>query len=250
MPRPQSRLLRRTCRANNRQSSGGCRDGTVVADWKTNRACHWSAEAYDPDVKEKWHRWLPYAFMLLAAVSRWPGLFPSNFSAFYALAFCAGAFFPGAGKWWLPLGTMVITDVLLNVVYYHESVLSLYMVIKLASFALLIGLGCLFTARTSWLKLLCGGLIGAVLFYLITNTASWLNNPEYAKTLAGWIQALTSGTPNYPPTWTFFRNTLLSGGLFTGLFAGAMKLTAPESAEEKDEEPAEEPEGEPAAEET
>jgi hypothetical protein len=99
----------------------------------------------------------------------------------------------------------------------------------------------------SWLKLLCGGLLGAVLFYLVTNTASWLYNPEYAKTIAGWIQALTSGTPNYPPTWTFFRNTLLSGGLFTGLFVGTLKLTeTAESEAEKEEAPQEEPEGEPA----
>lgn len=183
--------------------------------------------------------------MLVAALSRWPGLFPPNFSAFYALAFCAGAFFPGRSKWWLPLGTMLLTDFLLNAFYYHQTLFSVYMLIKTLSFAGLIALGSFFSARMSWLKLVCGGLLGAVLFYLITNTASWLYNPEYAKTVRGWIQALTSGTPNYPPTWTFFRNTLLSGGLFTGLFAGAVKLTeASAPAEETPEQPEEEPEGE------
>jgi hypothetical protein len=181
--------------------------------------------------------------MLIAALSRWPKLFPPNFSAFYALAFCAGVFFPGRLKWLLPLGTMVVTDVLLNLFYYHQSVASWYMLVKLLSFAGLIGLGGLFSPKQSWLTLLCGGLLGAVLFYFVTNTASWLYNPEYAKTLAGWIQALTNGTPNYPPTWSFFRNTLFSGGLFTGLFAAGYKMTAPaESAEEKEDKPAEEPE--------
>ncbi len=181
--------------------------------------------------------------MVIAALSRWPGLFPPNFSAFYGLAFCAGVFFPRQFKWWLPLGTMVVTDLLLNMLYYHQPVFSGYMLVKVLSFAGLVALGGLFSPRQSWLKLLCGGLLGAVLFYLITNTASWLYNPEYAKTLAGWLQALTNGTPGYPPTWTFFRNTLLSGGLFTGLFAGAFKLTeAAEPAEEEEEEPAEEPE--------
>jgi hypothetical protein len=187
--------------------------------------------------------------MLLAALSRWPNLFPQNFSAFYALCFCAGAFFPGKMKWWLPLGTMVVTDILLNLLYYHQTPFSVYMLVKLLSFAGLIALGCLFSARASWLKLLCGGLLGAILFYLVTNTASWLYNPEYAKTLAGWIQALTNGTSGYPPTWAFFRNTLMSGGLFTGLFAGAMKLTEaaePAEKEEPEEEPAEEPQGEEA----
>jgi hypothetical protein len=88
------------------------------------------------------------------------------------------------------------------------------------------------------------------MFYLITNTAAWLfnpfNNPEYTKDLAGWLIALTKGTSGYPTTLEFFRNTLISGGLFTGLFAGALKLTTAESAEEKkvEEEPVEEPEGE------
>ncbi len=86
-------------------------------------------------------------------------------------------------------------------------------------------------------------LVGAVIFYLVTNAASWLYLP-YPKTLAGLLQALTGGLPGYPPTWEFFRNTLMSGGLFTGLFAGAMKLN--EAAEEREEE-AEEKEAEPEA---
>jgi hypothetical protein len=67
------------------------------------------------------------------------------------------------------------------------------------------------------------------------------------KDLAGWIKALTTGTPGYPTTLEFFRNTLMSGGLFTGLFAGALKLSeAAESAKEKEpeEEPVKAPEGE------
>src|ERR1041385_5360979 len=84
--------------------------------------------------------------------------------------------------------------------------------------------------RAHFLTLLGGGVLGALLFYFITNTASWFfnpfNNPEYTKTLMGLIKALTTGTNGWPQTWEFFRNTLLSGGLFTGLFVGAMKLTA------------------------
>jgi len=196
-------------------------------------------------VKDNWKKTLPYVFMLLAALSRWPGLFPQNFSVFYGLAFCAGAFFPGLMAWWLPLGTMFATDVALNVFYYHEPILNGYMLVKLLSFAGLVALGRCFSPRASLLKLLAGGLLGAVLFYLITNTASWLYNPEYPKTFAGWIQALTLGTRDNPPTWTFFRNTLMSGGLFTGLFAGSLKLSdASETAEEKEEEKEAEPEPE------
>jgi hypothetical protein len=128
-----------------------------------------------------------------------------------------------------------------------------YQLFNYVAFAVLIWLGKKFTRQASFLALLGGGLLGAILFYLITNTASWLfnpfNNPEYTFTLASWIRALTQGISGWPETWTFFINTLTSGGLFTALFAGALKLTeASESAREKepvgDEEEAAEPEGE------
>jgi hypothetical protein len=177
---------------------------------------------------------LPLLLVLVFGASRWPGLMPENFSAAYALAFCAGVYFPGAMAWWLPLGTLVGTDVLINTLHYDVAPLSLYQAGNYLSFAALIWLGRRFSARSSWTSLLGGGLAGAIVFYVITNTLSWLQDPVYAKTLAGWIQALTVGTPGWPHTWEFFRNSLLSGGLFTGLFAGAMKLS--EAADPVDEE--------------
>ncbi len=196
------------------------------------------------NVNGKWSKLLPYVFLLVAALSRWPGLFPPNFSAFYGLTFCAGAFFPRNVKWWLPLGTLVITDIALD--FYYQSFSALQLV-NYVAYGLIILLGTRFNHRSRFLGLLAGGIVGAILFYLITNTASWLANPEYTKDLAGWIIALTKGTSGYPTTLEFFRNTLMSGGLFTGLFAGALKFTeAAESAEEKEKEPAQEPEGEEA----
>lgn len=200
-------------------------------------------------MSEKWRKCLPYVFMAVAALSRWPNLFPPNFSAFYGLAFCAGAFFPRGAKWWLPLGTLVFTDIALNLYYsfhLHINAFTPAQLVNYAVFAGIIWFGGRFSPRSSFLRLLSGGIIGAIFFYLITNTAAWLANPEYTKDLAGWIIALTKGTNGHPPTLEFFRNTLTSGGLFTGLFAGALKLSeAPEPAEEKEpeEDPAPEPEG-------
>ena len=205
-------------------------------------------------VNGKWSKCLPYVFMAVAALSRWPNLFPANFSAFYALAFCAGAFFPATVKWWLPMGTLVVTDVALNLYYLfalHINSFHWTQFVNYAVFAGLILFGTRFNRRSSFVGLLAGGILGAILFYLITNTASWLfnpfQNPEYTKDLRGWFIALTQGTHGHPPTLEFFRNTLTSGGLFTGLFAGAMKLSeAAEPEDEKEKEPAEEPEGETA----
>ena len=191
-------------------------------------------------MKEKWNklpppRWralarrgLPVLFVAVFALSRIPGSMPANFSAAYAFAFCAGVYFRGATAWWLPLGTMLVTDVALNIFYYHVEPFAFYLVLNYAIFAALIGLGKCFGRRASFFKLLSGGLLGAVIFYLVTNTLSWFQDAGYAKTIAGWIQALTVGHPDiHPTTWEFFRNTLLSTGIFTALFVAAEKLTAP-----------------------
>jgi len=195
-------------------------------------------------VNEKWNKWLPILLMAAFALTRWPGLLPWNFSAFYALAFCGGVFLPRKLAWWLPLTTLAITDVLLN--FYHTAqgynAWQVEILFNYVAAIVLIWLGTRFSPRSSLWKIISGGLLGAILFYLITNTAAWFfnpfNNPEYVKTFAGWFIALTKGTAGYPETWHFFRNTLLSGGLFTALFAGAMKLVeALEPKEEKEEEP-------------
>jgi hypothetical protein len=144
-------------------------------------------------------------------------------------------YFRGAAAWWLPLGTMLATDVALNVFYYHVAPLGSYLLLNYAIYAGLIGLGRWFGRRAAFLKLLMGGLLGAMIFYLVTNTLSWLQDPAYTKTIAGWIQALTTGRLDvHPTTWELFRNSLLSSGLFTALFAGAAKLAVPaESPAEK-----------------
>lgn len=196
-----------------------------------------------PTVKEKWHRILPFAFLGLFVLSRWPGLFPPSFSVAYALVFCAGVYFPNRVSSSLLFVVMLATDTALNCYYQHkfpnENIWSGANLANLgfnyAAYIVLNFLGWRFKSQASFLALLGGGLLGAILFFVITNTASWLFNPEYAKTIADWIRALTTGVSGWPQTWEFFRNTLLSGGLFTGLFVGAMKLTASaESPAEKE----------------
>jgi len=203
-------------------------------------------------MKDKRHLWLPILLMLVFAFTRWPGLLPWNFSAAYAITFCAGIYFPRRLAWILPLATMLLSDLALNIFYYqrvlHVDAFKWTLLINYAAHCALIWLGTRFSPKAAWLKIAGGGILGAILFYLITNTAAWLfnpfHNPEYTKTLQGWLIALTRGTAGYPQTWEFFRNTLLSGGLFAALFAGAMKLTeAPEPEEEA--EPVSEPEEQP-----
>lgn len=183
-------------------------------------------------VKEK--IFLPLALVVVFALSRIPGMMPPNFSAAYALAFCAGVYFTGKMAWWLPLSALVLTDLGLN--FYYSVGVDVWNLFIYAAYIAVIWLGRRFKPQFSFLSLLGGGILGALLFYFITNTASWLfnpfQNPEYTKSFSGWLLALTKGTSGWPTTLEFFRNTLLSGGLFTGLFVGAMKLSEAADAKE------------------
>lgn len=188
-----------------------------------------------------------FLLMLVFAVSRWPGLLPANFSAAYAIMFCAGLYFPGIWAWVLPLCTMVICDLLLTFLAYTDVHMSLreHLSMMIPNYLgyvgiLLLGRG-LNKGNRSILTLVGGGIIGAFLFYIVTNFMSWMTL-WYTKSFAGLIQALTTGLPGYPPTWEFFRNTLMSGGIFTGLFVGAIKLLEPAESPEEQREPAKEPE--------
>jgi len=203
-------------------------------------------------VKEKWKIILPIALMGVLAVSMWPGMsipiarffhlpHGQNLSPAYAIAFCAGIYFPKRLRWWMPLTMFAILDMALNH-HYGVDLVNRYLFLNLGAYALLIWLGTRYSVRNTWFKQVRGGILGAIIFYLVTNTASWLWDPAYAKTLLGWLQALTIGAPGFPPTIQFFFNSLLSGGLFTGLFAGAMKLAG---AKEVDESEQEQPESEP-----
>jgi len=179
-------------------------------------------------LKEKLHRFLPALFIVALALSRIPGVLPWDFSVVYAFVFCSGVYFSARTRWWLPFATLLVTDIALNGFRYHASwpVFFLNMAPNYAVYAAMIWFGSRLGPKANAWKLIGGSMLSAALFYLVTNTLAWWQIPDYAKTLAGWIQALWSGLPGYPPTWEFFRNALLSTGLFTALFVAAEKLTA------------------------
>jgi hypothetical protein len=190
--------------------------------------------------------------MLVFAASRWPGMLPQNFSAAHALLFCAAFWLPGWMGWVLPLATIIVTDILLNLFHYSMPVMVPELVVNWMILALFVVLAKWLAGRRSIGRVFLGTLIGALLFYLVSNTVSWMVNPAYAKTIVGWVQALTVGLPGFPPTWLFGLKSLLGTGLFTGLFAGAMKWSeaiddAPEPETDDEEETEAPPEPSPEA---
>jgi hypothetical protein len=173
----------------------------------------------------------------------------SNISPLMAIAFCGAVYFKNRWMCLVPLVALSLSDLYIDhfyaVQYGFHWPLSGF-IARTGCFVLALFLGAWVARRKSWLWLLNGSLIGALIFYLVTNTQSWLSDPYYAKTLAGWWQALTIGHPEYPPTIFFFRNTLFGDLLFTGLFSGVMEWMAhrqgePSLLDETGEEPEEQP---------
>ena len=116
-------------------------------------------------------------------------------------------------------GTAAGADLILNV-HYHQPLIDTGMFSRYFCFGLILLLGRPGPKTTSHklLFLFASTLIGSALFYLMTNTTTWISTADYAKTLPGWWQAMTTGVPGFPPTLLFFRNTLLSDLFFTALF--------------------------------
>ena len=131
--------------------------------------------------------------------------------------------------WLVPFAALLLSDLYLDYHYataFNETWRWPSMAVRLICFALALPVGRLVARHKNWLNLLSGALAGAIFFYLATNTDAWIRDPYYAKTAAGWWQAMTIGRPEFPPTLLFFRNTLVSDLLFTGVFALALEYAA------------------------
>jgi hypothetical protein len=149
-----------------------------------------------------------------------------NFSPVSAMAVCGAFLIPGVLGWLIPLGALMVSDLLLAVVLGYPALGGAQLVVwgtilALVGFARLAGRGG-FSPVRYFGSVLGGGLI----FYLLTNTASWIANPAYPRGLGGLWMSLTTGLPGFPPTWMFFRNSLVSDFLFAVLLLAVWALAS------------------------
>ena len=159
-----------------------------------------------------------------------------NFSPFAAIALCGAIYFPRRIAILAPLAAFFVSDLILNAHYlatpHVTSIVSVRMIPEYLALGLSVALGWKLRANPKAGLILGASLLGSIAFYGITNTGDWLLEPLYAKTFAGWVQALTTGLPGYPPTIAFFRNTVVSDLLFTAIFIACMawrpRASAPE----------------------
>ena len=140
----------------------------------------------------------------------WP-----NFSPLAAVAFCGGFLLPGCMAWGVPLGALFISDLLLAMMLGYPA-FGFGQAASWVSLALIVAIGRGMASRSirSLTGIFSGLFAGGILFYFITNTVCWLTIPAYPRGLDGLWMSLTTGLPGFPPSWLFFRNSLVSDFLF------------------------------------
>lgn len=152
----------------------------------------------------------------------------ANFVPMTALAFCLAVYIADRRWWLVPIVALVLSDFWLHQHFAHLSGAGLsgsdYLA-RIGSLGLALGIGAVVARRRNVVTVGAGAIGASLLFYIITNTTSWLADPFYVKSAAGWWQALTVGHPEHPPTLWFFRNALVGDLLFTGAFAAVAELT-------------------------
>ncbi len=176
-------------------------------------------------------RWLPLVlFALILGCAPIVSLIApdhlGNLQPFGALFFCGMACF-GARWIWVPAVAWLVSSFVTSAL--HGYGISPQILVTIIGFAAIVGLGKIFQGKGVG-ALFVGSLSAAVAFYFLTNTLSWAFEPLYEKSLRGYAQALWTGigVPEFPPTWHFFRNSLVAQSVFTAAFLGAFGyLSAP-----------------------
>lgn len=166
---------------------------------------------------------LAAAFFRVVRLEALPEL--PNFAPVMAIALCGALLLPGWMALVVPFTALLVSDILLNF-HYGVAAFGTGELIRYAVYALGICAGLTLRKRNAGSPAVFATVAGSsLLFYLVTNTAAWLGNAAYPQSLGGLVQSLTIGLPGFPPTWVFFRNSLVSDLLFTALILGAVALT-------------------------
>jgi hypothetical protein len=132
-----------------------------------------------------------------------------NFTPVLALAFFGGVFLRHSHALVLPLGLMMCSDLFLGI---HPMIPFTWGSLFLISF-----MGLKWRDQVNVQTVFAGSLIGAVIFFMVTNFGAWL--AYYPLTWEGFVTCYVMAIP-------FFRNTLVSTLVYTGILFGVYELLA------------------------
>ncbi|MGC1481988.1 MAG: DUF6580 family putative transport protein [Chthoniobacterales bacterium] len=147
-----------------------------------------------------------------------------NFAPLMAIAICGALLLPGWMALVVPFSALLVSDLLLNF-HYGAAAFGSGEILRYSVYAVGIAAGLVLRRRqASPLPIFAAVSASSLLFYLVTNTAAWFGNVAYPQSLGGLVQSLTVGLPGFPPTWVFFRNSLVSDLLFTAIILGVVAV--------------------------
>ena len=148
--------------------------------------------------------------MLLAAAASRLIPHPPNFSPIAALALFGGAQFADKRLAFLvPLAAMFLSDLFLGL---HSLIPVIY-----GSFALIVCLGFWLRRRQNVWAIGGTAIVGALLFFVLTNFGVWALGQMYPKTPAGLLDCYVAAIP-------FFQNTLSSNLFYAALLFGGLAI--------------------------
>jgi hypothetical protein len=134
---------------------------------------------------------------------------PANFAPIAAIALYGGAVLPRRLAVWVPVGAMMVSDMVIGFYDIMPVTWACYAVIAFAASRLL--------RRTNIVQ---GSLLtcsASLFFFVVTNFAVWLGSGMYAHSWSGLADCYAMALP-------FFRNTFVSDLLYTGLLFGVTGL--------------------------
>jgi hypothetical protein len=143
---------------------------------------------------------------MMRLIPHWP-----NFIPIAAIALFGGTFVKRKDLAFLiPVAAMLLSDL---VVGFHSTILPVYL-----SFIAIVALGLVLQRRLTFVNTLSASLAASVLFYLVTNFASWTSGlMPYPVNASGLMQSYIAGLP-------FLFNGVLGDLFYTSVLFGAAYL--------------------------
>ena len=148
-----------------------------------------------------------------------------NFAPIGAMALFGGVYFKDKlFAFLVPLMALFVTDVIIELMGgpgFYKGMIAVY-----AAFFMVGCIGLLIRNQVNFRNVVAGALASSILFFLITNFATWLGNPFYTQNLGGLMTSYAAGLAFYRNEifGSFFFNTVLGDLFFTGVLIGAYAL--------------------------
>jgi len=149
-----------------------------------------------------------FAGAMMRLVPHWP-----NFTPIAAIALFGGTFLKRKDLAFLvPVAAMLLSDLIIG---FHSTMLPVY-----ASFLAIVGMGLFLQNRLTVVNTLTASLASSVLFYLVTNFASWTSGlMPYPMNVGGLMQSYIAGLP-------FFYNGVMGDLFYNSVLFGALYLVS------------------------